>query len=103
MKAEPCAAPLSCLYQKLLVSNSEKFSHFLVLETLAGNVGLDPLPVQHKLRNGPFTGSLDHFFGRTGYFLYVDFFVVNVVLGQPAFSNTAVAAPWGCINCQFHI
>src|SRR5579864_1877878 len=43
--------------------DAQALGHFFVQEAFAGAIGLDPLPVNHELRNGAFAGPLDHFIG----------------------------------------
>jgi len=86
-----------------LLSDAEQLSHFLVLESLAGNVWLDPLIVDDKLWNRPLAGLADHFFRGSRRLFDVDLVKGNVVLGQPTLGGMAVPAPWSRIDRKFHI
>jgi hypothetical protein len=85
------------------LSYTEQLCHFLVQEAAAGNIGLYPLAIHHKLWNGPLAGPRDHFLSSARNFFYIDLFVGYLVLRQPALGRVAIAAPWGCIDDQVYV
>jgi len=62
-------------------------------KALARPVRLDPLAINDKLRDCPFTGSAHNLFGSAGGGLDVNFFVGNTVLLQKALGHPAIGAP----------
>ena len=64
-------------------------------ETTAWFVGLDPLAVEHELRNGALAGVGDDLLGGAGRFFDVDLGVGNRVLIEKALGLAAVATPVG--------
>lgn len=72
-------------------------------EAPTGNVGLDPLAIQHELRDSSLAGPLDYFLGGAGNFFNVHFFVGNLMLRQPALSDVAITAPWSGIDGQVNV
>jgi len=91
--------------RELWFFNAQALGHFFVEEAFALAVGLDPFAVNHKLRNGPLAGSLDHFVGSSGRVFDIDVLERNVVLFQEVLGFTAVRAPEGGIDSylQRHI
>src|SRR5581483_4369580 len=87
----------------VLVVDTEQLGHLLVFKAQAWNIRLDPLIVEHELRDGAFAGLADYFLSRTRRLFNVDFLVGNIVLGEPALSHAAVATPRSGIDDQFHI
>ena len=79
-----------------LTPNSSAISRYL--KPSPGNVWLYPVAIDHKLWNGAFAGALDYFLGGSGRLFDIDFVIGNVVLGEPAFGDMAIAAPGGCID-----
>src|SRR3954471_15027797 len=85
-----------------LLSYTKQLRHFLVLESFSGNIGLYPCAIDHKLGNGPLAGALDYLFGGAGGLFNIDLIIGNVVLGEPALCDMAIAAPGSGINSHLH-
>src|ERR1700722_7403214 len=88
--------------RKLSSLDSQALGHLIVEEALAGAIRLDPVTIDHKLRDGTLAGTLDDFVNGTGGGLDVNFFVGDVVLGQKSLGLTAVGTPSGRIDGKFH-
>ena len=87
---------------RLRLGDAEKLGHFIVLKAFSGNVGLHPRAIDHELRNGPLASALDHFLRRAGRLFNIDLIIGDVVLGEPALRDMAVAAPGSGIDSQLH-
>jgi len=70
---------------------------------MAGQVGLHPFSIDHKLRNGAFSGARHDFVRRAWRVLYIYFFVNNVVLRQEALGFATIRTPGGRVKNEFHI
>ena len=88
--------------RELWFFDAQALGHFFVEEAFALAVGLDPFAVNHKLRNGPLAGSLDHFVGSSGRVFDIDVLKCDVVLLQEALGFTAVWTPEGGIDSYLH-
>ena len=87
---------------KKLLLHAEALRHLRVLEAFTGDIGLHPFTIDHKLRNGPLAGVLDHLFRGAWYLFNIDLTVSDLVLVEPPFCFPAVAAPRGGIDNEFH-
>ena len=81
---------------------AEERGHFVVEEAAAGAIGLDPFAVEDELWDGALADVGDDLFGGSGSGLDVDLSVGNGVLCEEAFGGSAVAAPGGRVEDQFH-
>ncbi len=70
---------------------------------MAGAIGLHPFAVDDELRDGALAGAFHHFLGRAGSRFDIDFFELDVVLGQEALGFAAVGTPEGGIDGDFHV
>ena len=100
--------PCETLFQRdwrgipILFIHAKQLCHFPISEAFSGNVGLHPSAINDELRNRTLAGALDHFLCGPGCLFNVDLMVGNVVLGEPAFCDMAIAAPRGSIDSYFH-
>ena len=62
-------------------------------EPAAGAIGLNPLSVEHELRDGALADIGEDLVGSAGNALDVDFFLGDGMLSEKAFGLAAVAAP----------
>ena len=83
---------------RLGLAHSQALGHFVVEEAFAGHIRLHPLAIDHKLRNGAFTGAFNDFIHRSRSGFDIDFFVRDVVLGQEALGLAAIRTPCRRIN-----
>lgn len=86
----------SCV--RLGLRNAEERGHFVVLEAFSGNVWLYPGAIDDELRDGSLSRALDDFLRGAGNFFNIDLMVGNVVLGEPALCDMAIAAPRGGVD-----
>src|SRR5438105_3152150 len=77
------------------VDDAEQFAHLFVEEPLAWSIRLHPDAVDDELRDAAFAGAGDDLLRRARGLFDVNFFVLNVVLGQKTFGNVAIRAPVG--------
>lgn len=78
---------------QLCLIDSEALRHLFVQKAFPWSVGLNPLTINHELRDGTFARLLDNCFGRARRALDVDFFVGNVMSLQKPLGLAAIAAP----------
>src|SRR6266481_2224088 len=88
--------------QDLYRTDAKKISHLLIFESLARSIRLHPCTVDDELRNSALTRLPDHLIGGAGRLFNINLFKRNVVPGEPAFGNMAIATPWGSIDQEFH-
>src|SRR5579859_1613419 len=86
----------------LRVRDSQQLAHFLVKKAPAGAIGLNPLPIDHKLRNGPLANILHDFVGGVGITFDIDLVEGNIVLFQEILGLPAITAPEGGIDRKLH-
>jgi hypothetical protein len=92
------ASELQFFFVFFLFSEAQQPAHLVIKEAFAWTVGLDPLPVEHELRDAALAGARDHFLRRAGRVLDINFGVGNVVLGQKPFCFVAVRTLLGGID-----
>ncbi len=73
--------------------HTEERSHLVVQKSLPGLVGLHPLAIHHKLRNGTFAYIMQHVIGRTWSHFDVDLFERYTVPRKEALGFTTITAP----------
>ncbi len=78
-----------------LRANSETLVEFVGKQTFAGAIGLEPLSIDDKLRNGSLAHMADHFFGCAGGLFDVDLGVLQGMFVEVLLGGAAVPAP-GC-------
>src|ERR1700683_3721228 len=77
------------------VGNAEPFRHLLIQKSPSRAIGLNPIPIDHKLWDGAFASVFHHLFSGTRRGLDVNFFKGDIMLGQKALGLAAVRAPEG--------
>src|SRR5580658_5399296 len=104
IRSEGCAVFFATLMDwfALVVLHAQPLRHLRVEKALARTVGLHPLTVDHKLRNGLLTSAFHDFLDRARRGRDIDLFVGNVVLGQKALGFTAIWTRGRRVNDQFH-
>src|SRR5665213_878883 len=82
--------------------NSEALAKLVVQQAAAGLVGLEPLAVDHQLRNCPFAHVSNHLGRSSRIPVHVDLGVGKTVRVQKLLCRAAVTAPGGRINLDRH-
>ena len=75
-------------------AHTEQFAHLFVQEAAAWAVRLDPLAVDHELRNGSLAYLPDQLLRGAGAGLDIDLGIGDLVFFKEPFGFTAIAAPW---------
>jgi len=88
--------------QKLFGCDAEEGGHFVVEETLAGTVGLNPAAVEDELWDGALAGVGEDHGGCAGGGVDVDVGVWDGVIGEETLGLAAVAAPGGRVDEESH-
>ena len=88
---------------KMLLFDAEPLGHFFVKESFARRVGLYPFSIDHKLRDGTFSGALDDLFcgSRSGF--DIDIGIGQLMLVEKALGYTAVGTPRSGVDGQLHV
>jgi len=81
---------------------AEELGHFLMQETKARFIGLNPFAIEDELRDGALAGLGDHFIRGAGGSFDIDLGVRDVVLGEETLRLAAVAAPVSGIHEKLH-
>src|ERR1700733_1295524 len=82
--------------------NSEQFAHLLMQEALAGTIGLNPLAIDHELRDGSLADVFDKLFCGPGGGLDIDLAIRDLVFVEESFGLAAIAAPCSGIDQYMH-
>jgi hypothetical protein len=82
--------------------DAQALGHFVIQEAFAGPVRLHPFAVNDELRDGTFTGLLDHFVGGAWGVFDIDLFEDDIVLLQKALGFAAVRAPNAGVDSDLH-
>jgi hypothetical protein len=82
--------------------HAEEGGHFVVEETVAGTIWLDPFTVEYELRDGTLADVSDDLLCGAWGVLDVDLFVGDGMLVEEALGFAAVAAPAGGVKKEFH-
>jgi hypothetical protein len=88
--------------ERVRPGHAEELGHFLVEKPFTDTVGLDPLPIEDELRDGPFAHMPDDFLCRPRVGLDINFGISNLVLLKEPFGFAAIAAPRSGIHQNLH-